>query len=140
MEEHSDGMREADHLEPPESVLAPATARTRRQAKASVRGWDTKADSIGKIGLDRERFVGSVLGDVYGDREKCRWSGQRGALIREVDEPKPTFPRVERGYTRDASRAQNCAIVSPLFDLTTDALAPEGMALEVGCSRHGVGS
>src|SRR5579859_5808214 len=33
VEEHSDGMREADHLEPPLSVLAAATARTSRQAK-----------------------------------------------------------------------------------------------------------
>jgi hypothetical protein len=32
VKEHSDGMREADHLEPPELALAPARARTRRQA------------------------------------------------------------------------------------------------------------
>ena len=36
VEEHSDGMREADHREPPESVLARATARMRRQAKCVV--------------------------------------------------------------------------------------------------------
>src|SRR6516165_1374235 len=33
VEEHSDGMREADHREPPVSVLAPTTALTRRQAR-----------------------------------------------------------------------------------------------------------
>ena len=32
MEEHSDGMMEAQHFESPELVLAPATTRTRRQA------------------------------------------------------------------------------------------------------------
>jgi hypothetical protein len=29
-----------------------------------------KADSIGKVGLDRRRFLGKMLGDAHGDREK----------------------------------------------------------------------
>src|SRR5258708_5041843 len=35
VQEHADGMREADHRVPPELVLAAATARRRRQAKCS---------------------------------------------------------------------------------------------------------
>lgn len=105
--------------------------------QASVRGWDTESNAIGKIGQDQERVAESVLGDVYSDWEKCRRSGQSGAVVREIDETQPTFPRVERGYTKTLTGAELCDRQSAVH-MTTDALAPEGVALKVGCSRHGL--
>jgi hypothetical protein len=40
--------------------------------QACVLGWDAKADTIGEVGLDRERFTESVLGDAHSDREEGR--------------------------------------------------------------------
>ena len=53
VKEHPDGVGEADHREPPEGVLAPATARTSRPGQADVHGRDAQADSVGKVGLNR---------------------------------------------------------------------------------------
>ena len=55
--------------------------------------------------------------------------------IRKINETKPTFPRVERSYAETFAGAELYDRQTAVF-LTTDALAPERMALEVGCSRH----
>ena len=71
-------MREADHLEPPESVLAAAIERTSRQAKWGLSVGIPQADSVGKVGLDRQRFVASSLVEAYGHGQESRWAGNTG--------------------------------------------------------------
>jgi hypothetical protein len=104
-----------------------------------VGSWDAKSDTIGKVSLDRERFVAHVFGDVHSDWEKRRWCRYAGMTIREVNEPKPMFPGLERSYaeTLAVTEPSDC---QPAVKLTTNAFAPERMALEVGFSRHRVGS
>jgi hypothetical protein len=59
--------------------------------------------------------------------------------IRERDEPESTFPALERrqGETFAGAKPRDR---EPAVDLAVNALAPKGMELEVGSSRHGVGS
>ena len=74
---------------------------------------------------------------MHSDGEKRRWCSYGGMTLREVNEPKPMFPRLERrhaemfAYTELSDR-------QPAVKLTTNAFALERMALEVGCSRHRV--
>jgi hypothetical protein len=46
-----------------------------------VRGWDTQASSIGKIGLDRHRLAARALDDAHGNGEESRRGRQPGATI-----------------------------------------------------------
>jgi hypothetical protein len=59
--------------------------------------------------------------------------------IREIDEPESTFPALERrqGEMFAGAKPRDC---QPAVDLAVNALAPKGMELEVGGTRHGVGS
>jgi hypothetical protein len=72
VEENPDGMKEPQHLEPPESVRAPMTTRTRRQAKrafAVVMGRRTlfgKSASIGSFSLDARSSRCTVTGRKAG--------------------------------------------------------------------------
>jgi hypothetical protein len=101
--------------------------------QASIRGGNTESNAIGKVGHDRERVAEHALGDTYSDRKECRRSGQSGAVVRNIDRPQPTFPRLERGYAKTFTGAELCDRQSAVR-MATDALAPEGMALEIGCS------
>jgi hypothetical protein len=107
--------------------------------QASISGGDTESNAIGKVGHDREWVAESVIGDAYSDREERRRGGRSGAVVRKIDKPQPTFPRVERGYANTFTGAELCDRQSAVY-MTTDALAPEGVALKVGCSRHGLSS
>ena len=75
VQEHADGMREADHRVPPELVLAAATARRRRQAKRSFTvGMRSRiplgsSASIGGPGVG----IGSALEETYSHGEESRW-------------------------------------------------------------------
>ena len=115
VEEHADGMRKADHREPPELVLAAATARTRRQAR--------RAFAVGmrrRIPLGRSASIGSP-GSGSEDRSRRRTvTGRNGdgagkAGHRSVDSM--SWNRRFQAWNFDLatpSWVQNCSMVRPL--------------------------
>jgi hypothetical protein len=53
-----------------------ARDRTNQVAgQTGVSRWDPQADSVGKVGLDRQRFVVSSLVEAYGHGQESRWGG-----------------------------------------------------------------
>jgi hypothetical protein len=73
VKEHSDGVREPDHLERPEFVLAPATTRTSRQAKRAFEVGMRRQTPLG-----RSASIGS--GSCPGVRSATRTvTGRRAA-------------------------------------------------------------
>jgi hypothetical protein len=103
-----------------------------------VRGRDAKPDTIGEVGLNREWFAGSVLGDAHSNREKRRWCGRAG-LICKVDEPKSAFPILKRSHGETFAGAELRDRQAAVC-LAMDALASARICLEAGDSRHGVDS
>jgi hypothetical protein len=98
--------------------------------QASVRGRDTKSNSIRKIGLDRQRLTERVLGHAHCDREEDWRCRRRWGALREIDESKAAFPSVERtdGETFAGAELRDRCVT---IDLAANTFAPECMELKV---------
>jgi hypothetical protein len=61
----------------------------------SIRGWDAKADSTGKVGLDRSWLVGITINEPHSNGQEIRLDPWWRALIRGMREPYEAPPPVE---------------------------------------------
>ena len=65
-------MREADHRRA--SGVGPGSRDSADEAagQGDIRGWDAKADSVGKVGLDRNRLVAIAVEETYSNGQESR--------------------------------------------------------------------